>query len=539
MSSPVIPSTAGISSQTQAHVSSTTTLSSGAIAGIVIGSSFAFAILVCFAIFLVRRRQLRRAGFERVDNPRQLHGLRAYSGDLGHTGVCRAIGDAERFGKHGQQSFGSIEPLLSRGTGQRQQPYPSPRAQSFSSTFRPVGEHLDPALFGDERDVFDPYAEIDGPVIRAEVAGRSNIVVPSAPPTVHWEPFRRSYSSHSRPASGDQTDHGMEIVDRTAADTMSHKPLFINRTLRTHSDVPLSSTRAFDHAMQTRSAVNADSSVPGNHPARSSIQNTQSSRGSGSERKESSVPVELINTQSPTRLETPPKEAISTEATARSPSNRYPPRKRTASPAVLPPVAETPDLSQILDLVDSRPLTDSESRRDSLRERSSSTFVNLSHDTTSRPSSVAIDENQPIPLLASTSFGKGTPTSSLSSNVGWNTNSSSSRYPSIAFSSVGQCSGSIPHSGGYTDWHHPPTGLAGLKDLQMEPLRNPHSPVEGSAPPLPAPSVATSAPGAPDTLERGDTDKRAHLRQGTSSSVPEIRRRSVSQGGIVHIDVAL
>ncbi|KAI6112001.1 hypothetical protein EDD16DRAFT_1605559 [Pisolithus croceorrhizus] len=543
MSSSAVLSTAAVNSQI--HVSSPTTLSSGEIAGIVIGSTLVFAILVCLAILLVKRRRQCRAGFERVENPRQLHGLRKYSGDLGHPSFHGATMDAEQSGRratHGQQASVSLEPLLSRGTGQRHQPCPSPRTQSFSPPFRPAGEHLEPALFGSDRDhqdVYDPYAEIDGPVLGTDTAGRGNIPIPSTPPTVHWEPFLRGYTSHSGGASGDQTDRGMQTPDRTATDSMSHKPLFIDRTLRTHSDVSLPSIRASDYAKHTTLPTHADSSTPGNRLAQSSIQDTQSNRVSGLDGKESNVPTELINTQSPRHLGMPSRESIPVQAVPRSLSHRYPARKRNASPAGLPPVAETPDLSQMLDFVVSAPLSDSESRHDSLRERSSSTFVNLSHDTTSRPPSAALDENQPIPLLTSTSFGKGTPTSSLSSNVGWNTNSSSSRYPSIAPSSVGQCSGSLPHSGGHTDWHHPPTGLAGLKDLQMEPLRNPHSPVESSGPPLPAPSTCTSAPGAPDTVERGETEKRAHLRQNTSSSVPEIQRRSVSQGGIAHIDVIL
>ncbi|KAI6009875.1 hypothetical protein EDC04DRAFT_847551 [Pisolithus marmoratus] len=430
MSSSAISSTTGTASPTQ------TTLSSGAVAGIAIGSTFAFVILVCLAIFLVRRRRLRRAGFERVSNPRQLHGLRAYSGRLGHSGFRRAIGDVEQSGKHsipGQQTSVSLEPLLNRGTGPRRQPYPSPRTQSLGSPFQSVGEHLDVTLFGSdhgEQDVYDPYAEIDGPVLGAHAAGRSNIPVPSPPPTVHWEPFLRGYTSHSRRASGDQADRGMEIADGTATDPMAHKPLFINRTLRTHSDISLASAGASDYAKHTRSAANADSSAPGSHLVRPLIQNTQSDRVSGSEREESNVPIESINIQSPTHFDAPSKESTPTSVVARSISNRYPSRKRTLSHGVLPPVAETADLSQTLDFMAFVPFTDTESRHDSLRERSSSVFLNLSHDTTSRPSSAAIDENQPIPLLTSTTFGKGTSMSSLSSNVGWNTNSSSSRYPS-------------------------------------------------------------------------------------------------------------
>ncbi|KAI6168648.1 hypothetical protein EDD17DRAFT_632733 [Pisolithus thermaeus] len=251
MSSPAMLSTAAINSQI--HISSSTTLSSGEIAGIVIGSTLVFAILVCLAILLVKRRRQRRAGFERVENPRQLHGLRKYSEGLGHPSFHGAVADAERSGRraaHGQQASVSLEPLLSRGTGQRHQPYPSPRSQSFnfSPPFRPVGEHLEPAhTFASDRghqDVYDPYAEIDGPALGVGTAGRGDIPIPSTPPTVHWEPFLRGYTSHPRGTSSDQTDRGMQIPDRTATDSTCHKPLFINRTLRTHSDVSLPPLRA-------------------------------------------------------------------------------------------------------------------------------------------------------------------------------------------------------------------------------------------------------------------------------------------------------
>ena len=217
--------------------------------------------------------------------------------------------------------------------------------------------------------------------------------------------------------------------------------------------------------------------------------------------------------------------------------------RRAHSPGfsgALSPVAEMPNPSQVPNLITpqpSLPITNSESHHDSARERSSLLSVTLSHDVGSTSSSALMDERSPIPLLASTSFGRGnlTPTpSSTSSNIGCNTGSGSSRYPSLAASSLG--SGSRPQSDGNTDWHHPPSGLAGLKDLQIEPLRNPHSPVETVAPHLPPSPPLPSRSG---TLNRGETRKRAHLRENTSSSVTEVQMRVVSQSGIATIDVAL
>lgn len=241
----------------------------------------------------------------------------------------------------------------------------------------------------------------------------------------------------------------------------------------------------------------------------------------------------------------PPAGPTPIQPVARSPRKMT--RTRTVSSGfsgALAPVAETPDPSQVLNSIASqRPLSiiSSESHHDSIRERSSLLSGNVSHDVKFNSSSEPMDEKPPIPLLASTSFGRGirtpTPTSSNSSNLGCNTHSGSSRYPSLAASSLGQCSGSQLQLGGHTDWHHPPSGLAGLKDLQIQPLKNPHSPVESVPPRLPTPDFPP--PSRSDTLKGGDARKRAHLRENTSSFVPEVQRRIVSQGGIATIDVAL
>ncbi|KAG9312237.1 hypothetical protein JVU11DRAFT_7536 [Chiua virens] len=194
------------------------------------------------------------------------------------------------------------------------------------------------------------------------------------------------------------------------------------------------------------------------------------------------------------------------------------------SAAELPPVPEVPDIPRA---PMNHPVT---------AAVSSSLHGQVPHGTVSPPVSFAVE---PLPLLTSANFGKtsttsGTPPGSMSSKTGWGSNSSgtASRYPSLATSSMGMSSRSGPRSDcGTPDWHHPPTGLAGLKTLQIGSLHNPHSPVDEH--PLAEVSLAPSPPDPPAPV------KRAHLREGTTSSVAEVERRGVTQGVIAHIDVSL
>ena len=154
----------------------------------------------------------------------------------------------------------------------------------------------------------------------------------------------------------------------------------------------------------------------------------------------------------------------------------------------------------------------------------------LSHETAPRPISL----EGAFPLLTSVNFGKdstksGTSAGSISSTNAWGSRSSgrTSRYPSLAPSSLGLTSRSETRVNDGPDWHHPPSGLAGLTSLQVEPLRNPHSPAE-------------ERPMHPDVLLPGLAPvKRAHLRQSTAGSVPEVEKRDVMQAGIARIDVLL
>ncbi|KIK80008.1 hypothetical protein PAXRUDRAFT_833790 [Paxillus rubicundulus Ve08.2h10] len=219
----------------------------------------------------------------------------------------------------------------------------------------------------------------------------------------------------------------------------------------------------------------------------------------------------------------------------RSADHRKSSRRRLRTPALpteLPPVAEVPDTPSGINISTFRPPS---------TIASSSLHAAISHGRSSRPQSLAQDHPNSFPLLTSTAFGKSTssatPAGSISSGVGQGSHSSGrvSRYPSLAPSSLGQSSGSERHLEDSMDWHHPPAGLAALKNLQMPFLQNPHPPVEPSLPPLPSDTPFSSAHPASEHIKLG---KRAHLREGTSSSIPEVERISVMQGGVASIDVA-
>ena len=198
-------------------------------------------------------------------------------------------------------------------------------------------------------------------------------------------------------------------------------------------------------------------------------------------------------------------------------------KARTSAPSELTPVAETPNPPRAPTISGVSTAADS-----SLDGRAS-------HGTASRPMSSVVDQPGTFPLLTSANFGKdsttsGTSAGSISSTAGWGSSSSgrASRYPSLAPSSIGQ---PRPRSDGDTDWHHQPSGLAGLRSLQIGALLNPHSPVEEQA--EPADVLFARSPAGPAPV------KRAHLREGTAESIPEVERRDVMQAGIAHIDVTL
>lgn len=187
-----------------------------------------------------------------------------------------------------------------------------------------------------------------------------------------------------------------------------------------------------------------------------------------------------------------------------------------APPAELSPVTEMPDTPRVLEGL-SRPAS---------AAATSSLDAQVSHGSASRLMSPVVEQSSgPFPLLTSVNFGKdSTPSGTSAGSI---SSGRPSRYPSLAPSSIMQSSRSGPHSDAGTDWHHTPSGLAGLSSLQMGPMRNPHSPVEERA-------------GRPDMLRADPAlEQRARLREGTASSIPEVERRDVMQGGIARIDVTL
>lgn len=171
-------------------------------------------------------------------------------------------------------------------------------------------------------------------------------------------------------------------------------------------------------------------------------------------------------------------------------------------------------------------------------EKSSSLSVALSH---------ADLECTPFPLLSpNNTFGKS---NSSASSHRWTCSSSgqTTRYPSLALSSSGpSSSNSNRHSDSAVEWHRAPAGLAALTNIQLEPAKPSPSPLPRfqnfdipNLPPslLPAHRLSRSPPAA--DRKREVKPRTAHLRTHSPGSVPEVEQRSIVQGGIASIDVAL
>lgn len=371
------------------------------------------------------------------------------------------------------------------------------------------------------------------------------------PPNDHSPPARSlsppvtpgTYS----PTAQDETPGSTPLQPRPA--------LFINRMLKTRSkasepispsyrhslDYPESRTAtldSYDHTDETR--LLADAERMALRYAEESARRSQQGVSKGVPEDEDSEDEPDSPTSEYSQLSAPHDHSalLSTEPPTRHQSSRSLGRRKSSRrrartpvlPAELPPVAEVPDTPRHLSLSASRPTS---------TIAHSSVEVALSHGRPSRPTSLALDQPVSFPLLTSTAFGKSnsasaTSSGSTSSNFGWGSNSSgrASRYPSLAPSSIGPSSGSHPHSEGGTDWHHLPAGLAAIKNLRVEPLQNPHSPVE-------PPSDIPSSSNRPADLDAPKSNKRAHLREGTASSMPEVERRTVTPGGIASIDISL
>ena len=192
--------------------------------GIILGTVASAAILVGLVITLVRRRRLRRSGFERVDNPHLLHGVKGLPKTRSRGVAPAEPRTRERYMQHSQQS--SVEPLLPTTAD-----YSPSRIRSPRSPFRPahsdgvfVAGHFELGVIQVE---YDPYAAVD------DSTGGS--IVSNAPPVANW-------GSSPQSRFGIQTHWEMEETNKIAPGTVSHwprSPPFINRTLKKHPDRPV------------------------------------------------------------------------------------------------------------------------------------------------------------------------------------------------------------------------------------------------------------------------------------------------------------
>ncbi|KAF9222456.1 hypothetical protein BS17DRAFT_783734 [Gyrodon lividus] len=570
---------------TQASANASSTLPPQTVAGIVIGILLGGVLFIGVVFYLLNRRH--RGRFARVANPahdRNESGSRALGGtpnQLRSLVPSSSPWKKPWFAGHSQQPSVSFEPLMSPVQWPSHTPLPPVHSQNATpprsdpvSPGRPLPETPDArdSQYNFHDAGFDLYAEISQVVASGSVPHRGKPATLSVPPPRRHEP---GFSTPPRSGSGGASPQPRNPSDDAAATSpppvtsetysppaqaeISSSPsiqprptLFIHRLLKSRAQasesMPLShqpslsfpqsrSTTmdsSYDQTDEDKLLADAERTALRDVEAAYMVQQGVASEGEDEYKKEPGSPASAYSQLSASIdhssfLSPDPfaRGKISVSLDRRKSSRR---RARThALPAELPPVAELPDASSATN--PSRP---------SSTTASSSLDVALSHGRSSRPPSLTLDHLDSFPLLTSTAFGKSsspstTPAGSIS-GVGQGSSSSgrASRYPSLAPSSIGRSSGSHPHSESSMDWHHPPTGLAALKNLQAGPMRNPHSPIEPPLPPLPS-----DASFSPAHLASEYPKKRAHLREGTASSLPEVEKRSVMQGGIASIDVAL
>lgn len=478
------------------------TLSSGAVAGIVIGTILGLLLLAALVFYLLRRYRQHR--FTRVPNhPRDDVSTPAGALDLPSTSPRKANST-----RHSQRPSRSSEPLISPSSWP---PIP-PTSRVHSPATPPRSGSVSP-------NVRESHFSI-GEVTRVIAAGP--VTRSAAPAILSIPPLRKP--------------------EQKLSPTRPQPSLFLNRMVQSRARASEGVAPARDPSLdsaQSRSTTRDSSAIPADlerllaEAERTALQDMETAQRDG----EGGVPEEddleeAASTESEySQLSAPLDCSASFLDPASFPNgtlsgHRRRPSRRQSRATELAPVAEVPDTPRVL-----------EGRCDaSSIAVNSSLDGQVSHRTVSPPMST-LDPSVSFPLLTSANFGKdstssGTAAGSISSTAGWGSGSSgrASRYPSLAQSSIAQCSHSGSRSDGGTDWRHPPSGLSGLKTLQIGPLWNPHSPVE-------------EHPEHPDaSLAAGPTEpapvKRAHLREGTTSSVPELERRTVTEGGIARIDVA-
>lgn len=504
------------------------TLSAGTIAGIVVGTLLAVVFIVVI-LYLLNRYSRRK--FIRVANPAH-DGVSAARGapDLRHL-PSTSSWRPQLLIRHAQKPSISTEPLMSPVSHP-----PPPSTSRVQSPGAPRSENsISPGIRDSQYSSYD-LGEISQ-VIACETVSHS-----ASPAILNIPPVRKPEQTSLRSGLDDTPPHA-------PSPPTSPKP-FLRRMLQSRAQASEGVSLAYHPSLDalTSRSTTLDSSTfhvdeerllaEAEYTALRDAENAQRDEGGivpDEEDDWAEGDTESIYSQLSAPIDhsaffsDPLSRQNSSSSLPRRKSSRRQPRT-AAPPTELPSVAEVPDTPRAFE---SRSL----SRRTSAAGNSS-LDGQVSHGTASRPMSSVIDRPGTLPLLTSADFGKnstasGTPPGSVSSNKGWGSGSSgrASRYPSLAPSSIGQSSRSGPRSDAGTDWYHPPSGLAGLSSLQIGSLRNPHSPVEE----LPEQPDEPLTPSFADPVAA----KRARLREGTVSWVPEVERRTVMQGGIAHIDVAL
>ncbi|KAH7889790.1 hypothetical protein F5I97DRAFT_1847343 [Phlebopus sp. FC_14] len=555
-------------------------LSPGAIVGIAVGCLFGLALLVGLVLYL--RHRHRRAQFIRVANPRQqwsepAAGLRGLSTPM-------ATVQSKGWFAHAKQPTTSLEPLIppvqwpaTRSTPPSVQfPFtPSRRPDSPSPTLPDIPASGDGRLtFND--DYFGTYAEANrAPLTDRGSATPENISPPRTPQViVPRHSHFTSHPNHGTPSNEQSgyvsprplllTQSPSEQPETSSAELLQpHPTLFLSRALKTRAaasqyaaDQPHS---PFSHPGSPNTPVDLsmDTEEPnvlaGLRDAEEVARVKSRDDEEGGSEEEDDPPDSAVSEYSQLSAPLDHSAFLSVELvrqnSSRSLGRRKSSRRRFRTQALtaeLPPVAEVPDTPRNISLPGSPPATTTHANAaQELKYESSSLSVQISHGRPSRPSSIAADHNASFPLLSSNAFGKGSLTpaasaSSRSSDVGWDSSSSSgkaSRCPSLALSSNARSSSPGRHSEGNTDWyHHRSSGLANLKNLQLNPPSS--SSIEPPLPSLPSDIPLSSGMRQSNRLIQ-TPDRRARLRERTSGSVPEVERHSVQMGDIASIDVAL
>ncbi|KAG8220446.1 hypothetical protein J3R82DRAFT_3140 [Butyriboletus roseoflavus] len=502
-------------------------LSPGAIAGIVIGTLLGAVLFITLVFYLLNRYTQHK--FIKVANPVHDRVFPAKGApDLRHSPSTTSW-RPHLFTRHAQQPSMSTEPLMSP-VSTRPPLLSTSRAQSLGT---PRTNSISP----DSRD--SQFSSYDLGKISQVIA--SGTVSHSATPAIlNIPPVRKPEQTSLRSGLG----NALETSDDNAPSppTSSQSTLFIRRMLQSRAQAseavsleyhPSQDLSASRHTTPNSSIFHADEERLLDEAERTAlrdVENAQRDEGMivpDEEDDWDEADTESIYSQLSAPIDHSAffSDPLSRRNSTSSVLRRKSSRKQSREPAPeLTPVAEMPDIPGALQ---GQP----PSRRVSAAGNSS-LDGQLSHRTASRPMSPVMDQPGTLPLLTSANFGKNSTASGTPPGSGWGSGSSgrTSRYPSPAQSSV-HSSQTKARSDVGTDWYHPPSGLAGLSSLQVGLLRNPHSPVEE----LPEPQDESLARSSADPVAA----KRAHLREGTASSMPEVERRTVMQGGIAHIDVAL